>query len=120
MELSKEYLHTKAVQEKRDGARLRTCPTPAPILQVDTPRTALATNPNPATQPTKTLKSVTIEGSFPELKGARMYQSGRGKGSNIKAAAAAAMRDLLKSKGLKAQRFTVCKATISFGTITEG
>lgn len=72
---------------------------------------------HPATHPMKILKSVTIEASFPELKTGRMYQTGRGRGSNFKAAAANAMRDLLKQQGLKAQRFTLCKATISFGTV---
>jgi len=66
----------------------------------------------------KQLKHVTIEAMFPELKGGRMYQVGHGRAGNNRAAAANAMRDLLKQAGLKAQRFTACKATISFGTIT--
>ena len=66
----------------------------------------------------KQLKHVTIEAAFPELKGGRMYQIGRGRGSNNRAAASNAVRDLLKQPGLKAQRFTACKATISFGTVT--
>ena len=102
MELSKEYLamKAKAAQEKP--------PTMAPFRALH--KQVLV----------RTLKSVTIEAEFGELKGGRTYQVGRGKGSNFKAAAAAAIRDLLKQKGLKAQRFTTCKATISFGTITEG
>jgi len=67
---------------------------------------------------TKTLKSCTIEAEFAELKMPRMHQVGRGRATNLKAAAANAMRDLLKQPGLKAQRFTLCKATISFGTVT--
>lgn len=64
------------------------------------------------------LKSVTIEAEFPELKIGRMYQVGRGRGSNLRVAAANAVRDLLKQPGLKAQRFTACRARLSFGTVT--
>ena len=122
MELSKEYLAMKAAakltkpikttigefadRDPKQGAAIdHSIATGAPLF---------------ASSQSKTLKSVTIEAEFGELKGGRTYQVGRGKGSNFKAAAAAAIRDLLKQKGLKAQRFTTCKAAISFGTITEG
>jgi len=95
MKLSKEYL-----EQKRTYTKI-----------------ARAEGVIPAAGP-KTLKSVTIEAEFGELKIARMHQVGRGRATNIKAAAANAMRDLLKQPGLKAQRFTACKATISFGTVT--
>ena len=111
MELSKEYLALKAATVK------------AMLLSPITPITdeqRLEVQCRKLGKPMKTLKSVTIEAEFGELKGGRTHQVGRGKGSNFKAAAAAAMRDLLKQKGLKAQRFTTCKAVISFGTITEG
>ena len=97
MELSKEYLEFKKKAMHNIAKREHIIPN---------------------TPPTKTLKSVTIEAEFGELKMVRMYQVGRGRATNIKAAAANAMRDLLKQPGLKAQRFTACKATISFGTVT--
>jgi isocitrate dehydrogenase len=64
----------------------------------------------------KTLKVVTLEGTFPEMLIKNAYQQGRGTGSNIRAAAAAAMRDLLKKPGLRARRITVAKITMSVGT----
>lgn len=67
----------------------------------------------------KTIRVVTISALFPELKGARCHQQGRGRGSNWKAAAGAAIRDLLGQRKLKAQRFTTATATFSFGTIAE-
>jgi hypothetical protein len=69
----------------------------------------------PETKP-KQLKVVTLEGTFPELPTPKMYQNGRGVGSNIRAAAAAAMRDLLKKPGLRARRITAAKITMSIGT----
>jgi hypothetical protein len=64
----------------------------------------------------KTLKVVTLEGMFPELATPRMYQQGRGTGSNIRAAAAAAIRDLMKKPGLRSRRITMAKLTMSIGT----
>jgi hypothetical protein len=65
----------------------------------------------------KVLKSVTIEATFPELKTGAMYQQGRGTGSNVRAAFAAAGRDLFRQPKMKAKRFTMFKATISVGTV---
>lgn len=65
---------------------------------------------------TKTVKVVTLEGTFPEVLVKHMYQQGRGTGSNIRAAAAAAMRDLLKKPGLRGRRITAAKITMSIGT----
>ena len=101
MELSKEYLKMKTRLAKQAK----------PAIEPNVQMKELTRGPH-------TLKTVTIEGTFPEVKTGRMYQTGRGRGTNIKAAAANAMRDLLKQPGLKAQRFTACKATISFGTVT--
>jgi hypothetical protein len=67
----------------------------------------------------RTTKVVTLSCLFPELKGGRCRQQGRGKGSTLQAALGAATRDLLKQKGLKAQRYTGFTATVSIGTITE-
>ena len=64
----------------------------------------------------KQVKVVTLEGSFPELVVKSMYQQGRGEGSNIRAAACAAMRDLLKKPGLRGRRISAAKITMSIGT----
>jgi hypothetical protein len=65
----------------------------------------------------KTLKVVTLEGTFPECYIKNMYQTGRGQGTNIRVAAANAMRDLLKNPGLRGKRITAAKITMSVGTI---
>ena len=64
----------------------------------------------------KQIKVVTLEGTFPELVVKYMYQQGRGTGSNIRAAACAAMRDLLKKPGLRGRRISAAKLTMSVGT----
>ena len=64
----------------------------------------------------KLIRVITIEAVFPELKTGAMYQTGRGEGSTVRSAFAAAGRDLLKQKKLKAKRFTMFKATVSIGT----
>ncbi len=64
----------------------------------------------------KTIKVVTLEGAFPELVSKNMYQTGRGAGGNIRAAAASAIRDLLKKPGLRGRRITVAKITMSVGS----
>ena len=63
----------------------------------------------------KTLRSVTIEGTFPELKGRFSTPTGRGQATNVRAAGANAMRDLLKQ--VKGKKFTHATATVSFGTV---
>jgi hypothetical protein len=62
------------------------------------------------------MKSVTISAQFPELKGGACEQTGRGKAGTVRAAFAAAGRDLFKQPKLKAKRFTMFKATVSIGT----
>lgn len=42
------------------------------------------------------MKAVTVEGTFPELKGGFIYKTGRGRGSSTKVAIARAFGDLLK------------------------
>jgi hypothetical protein len=98
MELSKEYL---AMQK----AATKTIQRRAPMIG----------------EPVhgKKVRHVTVEAEFAELKGGKMYQVGHGSGSNIRAAAANAVRDLLKQPGLKARRFTTCNATFSFGIVLE-
>lgn len=64
---------------------------------------------------TKALRSVTIEGTFPELKGRFSTPTGRGQATNVRAAGANAMRDLLKQ--VKGKKFTHATATVSFGTV---
>ena len=65
------------------------------------------------------IKVVTIEATFPELKTGAMYQTGRGRGSSVRVAFAAAGRNLFKQPKLKAKRFTMFKAVISVGTEAE-
>ena len=65
------------------------------------------------------MRVVTISCLFPELKGGKCNQQGRGRGSNWGAAFGMAGRDLMKQKGLKAQRFSTATATISFATVQE-
>jgi hypothetical protein len=66
------------------------------------------------------MKVVTLECTFPELKGTRYSQQGRGRGSNVRAAFAAAGRDLFKQPGLKAQRYTGFTATVTVATVQDG
>ena len=63
------------------------------------------------------MKIVTVSALFPQLKGGRAHQQGRGRGSTVQAALGAAMRDLAKQKGLRAQRYTEFSAT--FTVVTE-
>jgi hypothetical protein len=65
------------------------------------------------------MKVVTLECTFPELKGARYAQQGRGRASNVQAAFAAAGRDLFKRPGLKAQRYTYFTTTVTIATVKE-
>lgn len=65
----------------------------------------------------KKIRVVTIEATFPELKSGAMYQTGRGRAGTVRAAFAAAGRDLFKQPKLKAKRFTMFKATVSIGTV---
>ena len=64
----------------------------------------------------KTVKVVTLEGTFPELPTPKMYQTGKGEGGSLKVAAANAMRDLMRNPALRARRITVVKLTMSVGT----
>lgn len=64
----------------------------------------------------KTVKVVTLEGSFPELPSSKMYATGRGEGSNMKSAFAAAARQLFKQPNLKGRRLTAFKVIVSVGT----
>lgn len=59
------------------------------------------------------MKRVTVEAMFPELKGAGIYATGRGTGSNAKAAISRAFGDLFKQKQVRGRKIHVVKATIS-------
>lgn len=63
----------------------------------------------------KTVKVVTLAGTFPELPAARAYVEGRGEGSNIRVAAANAIKNLLKHPSLKGRRVTAAKLTMAVG-----
>ena len=57
------------------------------------------------------MKIAFIEATLPELKGGKMYQTGRGEGANAKAAISRAMGDILKK--IKGKRISVIKAQIT-------
>jgi hypothetical protein len=63
----------------------------------------------------KTLKVVTIEAQFPELKGGACNQRGRGTGSSVKSAIARAFSDLLRQPKLRRKRFSRFTAIVSVG-----
>lgn len=63
----------------------------------------------------KTLKVVTIDAQFPELKGGTCNQRGRGTGSSIKTAGARAISDLLQQPTLRRKRFSTFTAIVSIG-----
>jgi hypothetical protein len=63
------------------------------------------------------MKIAFIEATLPELKGGRMYQTGRGEGANSKAAISRAMGDILKK--VKGKRVSIIKAQITLTTKTE-
>ena len=67
--------------------------------------------------PKKTLKVVTLEGTFPEMLLKNMYQTGRGQGTNLRVAAANAIRDLLKQPALRGRHLSAAKITMSIGTV---
>jgi hypothetical protein len=68
----------------------------------------------------KLLKVVNIDAQFPELKGGACNQRGRGTGSTVKAAGAAAWRNLLSQPKLKRKRFSTLTAVITVGTVAVG
>ena len=65
------------------------------------------------------MKVATVTALFPQLKGGRAHQQGRGKGSTTQAALGAAMRNLVKQKGLRKQRYSEFSATFTLGTVQE-
>jgi hypothetical protein len=62
------------------------------------------------------MKIVVIEAVFSELKPNAQHQKGRGQGSSVRAAFAAAGRDLFKQPRLKRKRITTFSCTVSIGT----
>lgn len=63
----------------------------------------------------KTIKVVTIDAQFPELKGGACNQRGRGTGTSVKAAGARAFSDLLRQPKLRRKRFSTFTAIVSVG-----
>jgi hypothetical protein len=62
------------------------------------------------------MKVVVIEAKFSELKPQSQHQRGRGQGSSVRVAFAAAGRDLFKQPRLKRKRFTFFTAICSVST----
>lgn len=65
------------------------------------------------------MKVATVIALFPQLKGGRAHQQARGRGSTVQAALGAAMRDLVKQKGLRKQRYSEFSATFTVATVLE-
>lgn len=63
----------------------------------------------------KTIKVVTVTGTFPELPASKACQDGRGEGSNIRVAAANAIKDLLKKPALRGRHIKAARLTMAFG-----
>jgi len=67
----------------------------------------------------KVVHIVHIVATFPELRGKRAHQTARGKASTTQAALGAAMRDLVKQKTLRRQRYTEFSAKFTIARIEE-
>jgi hypothetical protein len=65
------------------------------------------------------MKVVTIDALFPEMKGGRCSQQGRGRGGSVKVAFNNAGRDLFKQPGLKNQRYTNFTAVVTIANVKE-
>jgi hypothetical protein len=57
------------------------------------------------------MKIALVEATLPELRGGKMYQVGRGEGTNSPAAISRAFKDMFKK--VKGKRVSVIKATIT-------
>ena len=57
------------------------------------------------------MKIAIVEATLPDLKGGKMYQSGRGEAANNKAAISRAFGDMFKK--IKGKRVSVIKCTIT-------
>jgi hypothetical protein len=63
------------------------------------------------------IKTAYITATFPDLPVPKATQDGRGQGSNIRVAAANAMKDLLKKPALRKRKISGAKMAIVFGEI---
>ena len=75
-----------------------------------------ASGTSPTKRKPKTVKVVTIEATFPELKTGAMRQTGMGQGSSLRVAFAAAGRDLFSQPRLKRKRLSQFAITVTVGT----
>jgi hypothetical protein len=66
----------------------------------------------------ETMKVVNIQCLFPELKGGHAYQSGRGEGSNVKAATARAFADMFRRMKVR-KAFTEFSAKVQVRDMGE-
>lgn len=73
---------------------------------------------SPTKRKPKTVKVVTIDAQFPSLRGA-MRQTGKGCGSSLRAAFAAAGRNLFSQARLKRKRFTQFTIAVTVSTIDQ-
>lgn len=66
-------------------------------------------------QKQKVVKTAFVTGTFPDLPVPKATQEGRGEGSNIRVAAANAIKDLLKKPALRKRKISGAKLTLVFG-----
>jgi hypothetical protein len=64
------------------------------------------------------MKVVTITALFPQLKGGKAYQRGRGTGSTIRVATARAFGSMFKSMKMR-KTFSECHVDMTFGDVPE-
>ena len=101
MELSKEYLAMKAVQQTK-------------AIAVDHVIATVIAASEAQAKAGKKVRHVFIEATFPELKGGQMYQHAHGEASGTKPAIARAFKNLLKT--IPKKRISVISAKISITT----
>jgi hypothetical protein len=71
---------------------------------------------SPTKRKRKIVKVVVVNAHFPELSNGAMHQTGKGRGSSLRVAFAAAGRDLFRQPKLKCKRFTQFAVSVTVGT----
>ena len=72
---------------------------------------------SPTKRKPKIVKVVTVDAQFPELKNIR--QTGKGQGSSLRVAFAAAGRNLFRQPKLKCKRFTQFTLAVTVGRVED-
>ena len=66
------------------------------------------------------MKLVTVEGTFPELKGGYMYQTARSKAGTVPVGVKLALAEIMKRHGVKRHRIKAFKLVVSVGEAVNG